>query len=243
VTVPSVTGSQMAAVDRIMAERFGVQPVQLMEVAGHAIADAVRSRFARSLRGHDPIVILAGSGGNGGDALVAARFLHAWGAPVRIITSKPVSTLTGLAGQHLQSAAALGIPIDDASTDLSGASLVIDGLLGFSTTEPPTGRTTELIERANAQPAPVLAIDVPSGMNATTGEAYEPCIRATVTVTLALPKRGLLEASARPWVGSLLLADIGIPPAAYTQLCVNVPPNLFATGTIVPVPHGEGIDG
>jgi NAD(P)H-hydrate epimerase len=233
----------MAAVDRIMAERFRVQPVQLMEVAGHAIADAVRSRFAGSLRGHDPIVILAGSGGNGGDALVAARFLHAWGAPVRIVTSKPVSALTGLAGQHLQSAAALGIPIDDASTDLSGASLAIDGLLGFSTTEPPTGRTAELIERVNAQPAPVLAIDVPSGMNATTGEAYEPCIQAAVTVTLALPKRGLLEASARPWVGSLVLADIGIPPAAYAELGVTVPDDLFVAGALVPVLNGEASDG
>lgn len=242
-TVPSVTAGQMAAVDRIMAERFGVQPVQLMEVAGYAIADAVRVRFAGSLRGPDQIVILAGSGGNGGDALVAARFLHAWGAPVRIATSKSAGALTGLAGQHLQSAAALGIPVDDASTDLSGASLVIDGLLGFSTTQPPTGRTAELITHANAQPAPVLAIDVPSGMNATTGETYEPCIRAAVTVTLALPKRGLLEEHAKPFVGSLLLTDIGIPPAAYTQLCVDVPPNLFATGTIVPVPHGEGIDG
>jgi NAD(P)H-hydrate epimerase len=233
----------MAAVDRIMAERFGVQPVQLMEVAGLAIATAVRAWFASSLRGPDPIVILAGSGGNGGDALVAARFLHAWSAPIRIVTGKPVGDLTDLAGQHLRSADALGIPIDDSSTDLTGASLVIDGLLGFSTTHAPSGRTAELIQRANAQPAPVLAIDVPSGINATTGEAYDPCIRAGLTVTLALPKSGLLAPRAQPFVSTLLLADIGVPPVAYAQLGVPVPADLFAGGTLVPVPPVDSNDG
>jgi NAD(P)H-hydrate epimerase len=97
------------------------------------------------------------------------------------------------------------------------ASLVIDGLIGYSLSGPPRGNFAMLIDWANRAAAPVLALDVPSGLDATSGTVWEPCIRATATMTLALPKRGLLARGARGAVGELYLADIGVPPQLYAR--------------------------
>lgn len=121
---------------------------------------------------------------------------------------------------------------------LPSADLIIDGLLGFGLSGSPTGTAARLIAAANTHPAPLLAIDLPSGLDARTGEPYEPCIRATATLTLALPKTGLLAPSARPYTGELAVADIGVPPAAYARLGVEVG-HLFSERSIVQV-MGDG---
>lgn len=95
--------------------------------------------------------------------------------------------------------------------------LVVDGLIGYSLQGAPRGAAAALIRAANASGAPVLSLDVPSGIDATTGEAYEPTVRATATMTLALPKIGLGAAEARRYVGELYLADISVPPALYRR--------------------------
>jgi len=102
--------------------------------------------------------------------------------------------------------------------------LIIDGLLGFSTTSAPTGSTADLIRATNASGTPILAIDVPSGLQSSTGEVFEPTIRATNTITLGLPKTGLLPDVARPVIGELWIADIGIPLAAYAAAGISVDP-------------------
>jgi len=239
--IPAVTAGQMSEVDRIMADRYGVQPIQLMEHAGHAVATFARMLFADFDALDQPVLVLAGSGGNGGDALVAARFLHGWGAKVTVVLGKPAGRLGGLAAAHLASVRALGIPVVDGDglDALPEAAVVIDGLLGSGTGSAPTGTVARLIELANDHPGYVLGIDVPSGIDADTGEPFEPCVVASGTVTLGLPKTGLLAPEAIDLTGSLVLVDIGIPPAAYAAVGVTVPDDLFSSTWLLPL---RGLD-
>jgi NAD(P)H-hydrate epimerase len=234
----------MAAVDRVMAERFGVGVLQLMELAGWVAASAARAM----LPGGDPrgrrVLVLAGRGGNGGDGLVAGRLLHGWGAEVEARLSHPPERLNPAATRQLVALQALGVPVLPPGEPGSVAprpradeppfDLVVDALLGFGLAGPPTGHVADLIRLANGLGAPVLAVDLPSGLDAATGRPFDPCVRADRTITLGLPKRGLLELPARPFVGSLAVADIGIPPVAYAAVGVEVGP-LFALGSVVEV--------
>ncbi|HEV2067973.1 MAG TPA: NAD(P)H-hydrate epimerase, partial [Thermomicrobiales bacterium] len=99
--VPSITAAQMAEIDRIMLDDLGVEPLQLMELAGHAVASFARQHLLEGDAEGRRVVALAGSGGNGGDAIVAARLLTAWGADVTIVTARPIAEHTGLAGHQL----------------------------------------------------------------------------------------------------------------------------------------------
>jgi NAD(P)H-hydrate epimerase len=233
---PALTAAQMARVDQVMVEELGLAVLQLMELAGRAVAAFARERFL----GGDPrgrrAVVLAGSGGNGGDGLVAARLLLGWGAQVEIFLSHRPEQLREAAAHQLRVLTALGQvyhpPSATATIELPAADVVIDALLGFGLTGPPGGAAATLIRAANAQPAPVLAVDLPSGLEATAGTVFAPCVRAAATLTLALPKRGLLAPAARAFVGELHVADIGVPEAAYARLGLAVGP-VFAEREIV----------
>jgi NAD(P)H-hydrate epimerase len=232
--IPALTREQIVAVDRAMAEKYGILPIQLMENAGRHFAHLARAR----LLGGDPrgkrVVVLAGTGGNGGDALVAARRLHGWGAQVAVALTREASAFGGLPAQQLTSLLRLGLPIVGAGqvAGLGPADAVLDGLIGFSLSGPPRGAAAELIRWANGQGTPVLAMDTPSGLDAGTGELHEPAIIAAATLTLALPKVGLLTAEAAPYVGELYLADIGVPPQLYQGFGLEVGP-LFARDEIL----------
>ena len=226
VDLPVVTGDQMAAVDRAMAAVLGLDIRQIMETAGRQVAV-----FARRMLGGDPngrrVVLICGTGGNGGDGMVAARYLQGWGADVRVILSRePDPDRHAVAAHQLGVLRAMGITAG-ASTIIPDCDLIIDGLLGFSTSSAPTGSTADLIRAANQSGAPILAIDVPSGLHSSTGEAFDPTIHATVTLTLGLPKTGLRVDTARATVGELGVADIGIPLAAYAAAGITVGP-IFA---------------
>jgi NAD(P)H-hydrate epimerase len=229
----------MAEIDRIMLEEFGVETMQLMEVAGRAVAVFARQRFlgvdARGKR----VAVLCGSGGNGGDGMVAARYLAVWGASPEVWLGRRPVPDKGIAAHQLAILEHLGVPIHEPtpSPSLPESDLVIDALLGFSLSGAPTGETAALIRAANAQPSPILAVDLPSGLEATDGTAYDPCIRATATLTLALPKAGLLVPSARDVAGELVVADIGVPAAAYARIGVDVSP-LFATAEFLAIEEG-----
>jgi NAD(P)H-hydrate epimerase len=111
------------------------------------------------------------------------------------------------------------------------ADLVIDAILGYSLQGDPRGRAAELIGWCLAQSAPVCSLDTPSGLDVTTGEPRRPCVRATATLTIALPKAGLARASDN--VGVLFVGDISVPPALYERLGLGMPHDLFADGPIV----------
>lgn len=218
-TLPLVTGSQMAAVDHAMVEVCGLELLQVMEIAGRAVA-----RVARILQPAGPVAVLCGSGGNGGDGFVCARHLAGWGFDVRCWLVKPADEYRGLAAHNLHVCQKLGMPIVGPADriDLSEVDLVIDGLFGFGLIAAPSGRAADLIAAANRSRARVLAIDMPSGVDATTGVAFLSSIVADVTLTLGLPKVGLLVENGPIHAGSVVVADIGIPAAAYAAAGIPV---------------------
>lgn len=228
--IPALTTEQMREVDCLMVEEFGIQLIQMMENAGRGFAALARDRFL----GGDPrgshVLILAGSGGNGGGGLVAGRRLHAWGAGVTVFLSRKPEDMGGVPVQQLSILQAMeGIHIVSPLGDQNfpRADLILDALIGYNLKGAPRGAAAPLIERAMDHGAPILSLDVPTGIEAGTGKVYTPHIRADATLTLALPKTGLFVEETRPGVGELYLADIGVPPELYQGMGISVGP-IFA---------------
>jgi NAD(P)H-hydrate epimerase len=232
--IPAITAEQMALVDRIVTADYGIALLQMMELAGRHLADLARTRAL----GGDPrgtrVLVLAGSGGNGGGGLVAARRLRGWGADVAVWLTRDATELRGTAAHHLRTLRAIGVPIHNpvGEPGLPPADLVVDALVGYRLAGPPTGTVAALIRAANAHGAPVLSLDLPSGLDATTGAVADPCVRATATLTLALPKLGLWRPGAHEVTGELFLADIGVPEAVYARLGLSVGP-IFAGQDVI----------
>jgi NAD(P)H-hydrate epimerase len=175
------------------------------------------------------IAILAGSGGNGGGGLCCARHLHNRGLEVCLILSKDPGELAGAARAQLDILRAAGLcPLAPprAQAALSRARIVVDALIGYSLRGAPRGRAAELIRACNAHASRVLSLDLPSGLDATTGETPGAVVRPERTLTLALPKTGLRHAPGGPGhgAGDLYLADIGIPPEVYARLDIPYRP-------------------
>ena len=228
-SVPTVSVEQMREVDRLMEEQYGAVLLQMMENAGRNLAHlARRSYFDDDARGRK-ILVLAGSGGNGGGGLVCARRLHNWGAEVRVWLTKSADELGTVPRRQFDIVAAMGIPVTIAigSVDLPAADLIVDAIIGYSLSGAPIGSAAALVTAANRHAAPVLSLDTPSGLDTDTGVPHEPAIRADATMTLALPKTGLLASVAAEHVGELYLADISVPPALYSALGITVGP-IFA---------------
>ncbi len=248
----------MRKIDRLAEERYGISSFILMEVAGLAVARVARDLLKPPISDR-AIVILAGPGNNGGDGLVAARRLAGWGAEVAVFTSYELDHARGLSERQVELATGAGVSVEPwtvsenedeegepgdieevdveaevsaDATDLGTYDLVIDALLGFGATGPPREPVAEMIEAANESGAPILALDVPSGLDAASGEAADPAVRAKATVTLALPKTGLVGGLARSHVGFLYLADIGVPWPLLAEVGVD-PDGLFAEDDIM----------
>lgn len=209
--LPIVTGAQMAAVDTAIVQVCGLELMQVMETAGRAVAVV-----ARQLQPRGPIAVLCGSGGNGGDGFVCARYLAGWGFAVDCWLSKPAMEMSGLAAHQMNVCRNLEIPVHnpDAAIDFGSDALIVDGLFGFGLAAAPVNRAANLIEASNRSGIPVISIDLPSGVDATSGAAYRPAISASLTVTLGLPKVGLLTGDGPIHAGQVVVADIGIPAAA-----------------------------
>jgi NAD(P)H-hydrate epimerase len=211
--VPSVTTDQMREVDRVAVEEFGLSILQMMENAGRTLAEHALEMLGR-MKG--AIVILAGGGGNGGGGLCCARHLHNRGAPVAVVLDREGTALTGAARKQMMTLQAAGIQPeapDQVDELLDRTQLVVDALIGYGLAATPRGRTADLIDVCNRRSARVLSLDVPSGLDATTGDAPGAIIHPERTVTLALPKTGLYRVP-----GELYLADIGIPPEVFRRL-------------------------
>ena len=195
-----------------------------MENAGRNLAHLARTRFLDGDPRRRSVLVLAGGGGNGGGALVAARRLSNWGANVTVVLGQPPGKMTAVPGHQLDILGRMNVPIVDEGM-LPAApppAVVLDGLIGYSLAGPPFGRIAELIRLANSLDAPILALDVPSGLDTSTGVAFDPVIRATATMTLALPKQGLRVASTSALIGELYLADISVPPGLYQRPPLNI---------------------
>lgn len=226
VTVPAISAETMREVDRIAIGEVGPNLFQMMENAGRALAATALRRLGPDSRSI-PILVLAGTGGNGGGAICAARHLANRGCDVSVMLTAP-DRLSPVPAQQLR----VYRGTDGKLLDLKGLGshrpgLLLDGLLGYGLVGPARGLAARLIETALDYASPVIALDVPSGVDASTGAA-EVHLPATVTLTLALPKTGLdVEA-----VGELHLADLGIPVEVYRRAGLDVPDDIFGNDFI-----------
>ena len=156
------------------------------------------------------------------------------GAAPTVVLSKLPSELSGVTARQQRIAAALGVDIADGETAFTADhDLIVDGLLGFSGRGDPRGTVADLIGRANLHAAPTLAIDLPSGLDATTGERGDPCIVAAATIALVLPKRGFATTAGRTACGEIMVGDIGVPPSVLARAGIEVPPGIFARSPVI----------
>jgi len=231
--LPVISADQMIEVDRIMTDDLGIDLVRMMENAGRGLARLVLELGPDEDRHR--VVVLAGSGGNGGGALVAARRLAGWGSSVEVHVSRPIGEYRGVPGQQLEILGSMGVMIRDAAIPIVDGTppMIVDGLVGYSLTGAPRGRVAELIDWVNSTDAYVVSLDVPSGLDASMGETPGTAISANATMTLALPKAGLLSGSAALLVGDLYLADIGVPASLYREAFALDLEGLFDQGDVL----------
>ena len=238
--VGSVSAEQMAEVDRAAIHDYGVTILQMMEQAGSHLAEVARWEVGGHLGGRS-IVVAVGPGNNGGGGLVAARHLANRGAQVRVVLSRPALQMSEPSRHHLATLIAMGAEccvatydLDDVelATVLSAADLILDAILGYRVQDAPHGEEERLIERIAEVGRPILSLDLPSGLDPDTGLAAGQVVSAAATMTLALPKSGLIAGDGPTRSGRLFLADLGLPDALYTALGID-PGRPFAEGRIV----------
>ncbi|MEM1598311.1 MAG: NAD(P)H-hydrate dehydratase [Pyrobaculum sp.] len=213
----AITSLEMYVADR-NAEWLGVPRLVLMENAGAAVARNVISRYpdARS------ILVVCGTGDNGGDGYVAARHLHAAGRRVRVVgLGEPREELARVNYEAARRLWGLELRIAQSPLELLAlqdwfleADVVVDAVLGTGIRGALREPHSTAIELMNTSPAPKVAVDVPSGLDPDTGEVRDKAVRAAVTVTFHKPKKGLLAPHAKRYVGDLVVEPIGIPPEA-----------------------------
>lgn len=228
--VPSVDTEQMVEVDRAMIEDYGIELIQMMENAGRNLAELTSRMLGASLSGRS-VCVLCGRGNNGGGGMVAARHLHNRGADVHVIRlAGELKDVPAKQWQILENMELRNEPY----YDLSEADIVVDALIGYGLDGDLRPEAAVWIEKINAAGKPVLALDAPSGLDTTSGTASRLTVRADATLTLALPKIGLMGESARPFVGRLYLADISVPPGLYRKIGLDVQ-NLFEQDSIIKI--------
>lgn len=221
IEIPSVDEAQMRAVDRVAVDDFGLGILQMMENAGRSLA--LSAMMMAGPASEKSITVVAGTGGNGGGGLCAARHLHNHGHQVQVLLTKPAVDYRRAAAAQLNTLINAGVkptPTDETAHVLSNSDIILDALIGYSLKGPPDGPALELIQTINQSPGRVISLDLPSGVNATSGETPGQYVRADQTLTLALPKPGL----SHPDAGEIFLADIGIPPQVYQQLGIHFNP-------------------
>lgn len=216
--VPEVSRAQMLEVDRLMIEHYQISLVQMMENAGRALALVAKSVFLEGNARGARVAVLTGSGGNAGGALTAARRLANWGAKIELGMARAPEDLTTVPKQQFEILSKIASPRVFGPDALPNCDLIIDGLIGYSLNGAPRGTTAGFIHAANARGTPILSLDVPSGYDAQAGLALTPAVSASATLTLALPKTGMLIPGNAKNVGQLFCADISVPPNLYAAM-------------------------
>ncbi len=235
--VPAISVKQMQKVDHIMIQDYRITLVQMMENAGRHLADLARQLLGGSIVNKN-ITVVAGSGNNGGGGLVAARYLSNFGAEVTVLLGTPERKLKAIPLLRWQTIDKLPVKsIADADEFpqylFKEAHLIVDAVIGYGLNSEPKGKAATVIDMILASENPrVLSLDIPSGLNGDSGMAATCCVKASATMTLALPKTGLLKPTAKPYVGDLYLADIGVPPSLYSKINLS-DQNLFMDGHII----------
>lgn len=211
VVVPMVTAEEMREIDRVATCEVVVGLLQMMENAGRMLAWHVRALA------NEPVVVVAGNGGNGGGGLVCARHLANRGTPVTVWLDREPRDLTGAAATQVGMIDAMGLPVKVGKVEgFPQDSVVVDALIGYGLRGDVQGAARGLIDRVNDSNGSIVSLDVPSGVDATSGAVMGHAVRPVRTVTLALPKTGLVKVD-----GELVLADIGLPKTVFERAGVT----------------------
>ncbi|WP_199621195.1 NAD(P)H-hydrate dehydratase [Paenibacillus alkalitolerans] len=215
-----VTSEEMRRIDRAAIEQIGIPALVLMENAGRAVAEEVIALVKNAPAGSamKRWLILAGKGNNGADGVVAARHLAEAGYEPFVLYAASPAMFAGEAAVQRDIATRLGLPSaacgpGSGTIDWGRFDGIIDALLGTGTRGAPQGVYAELIRQANNSDLPIVSVDIPSGLDADTGEINDPCIRAVRTVALAFTKRGLVQHPGAGIAGEVVVRSIGIPAA------------------------------
>jgi ADP-dependent NAD(P)H-hydrate dehydratase / NAD(P)H-hydrate epimerase len=227
------TVAQMRAMDQQAIQDFGIPETLLMENAGLAAYRVLRDRFPIVGR---RILVLCGSGNNGGDGLVVARKIKADGGHPQVLLLGDATRYEGAAAVNWEIIQQLGIDIlpysNTAAVDdlVRTSDLIVDGILGTGLSKPVRGHYADVIERVNASRRPVVSLDIPSGIHGDTGQVMGTAIHADLTVTFGLPKVGNLLYPGYQYGGRLYTTHIGFPPrltrAKDLVIAINLPPHL-----------------
>jgi NAD(P)H-hydrate epimerase len=211
-----LTREQVRTVDRRAINDFGVPGVVLMENAARGTAEVLLA-----LGIHGPVVVCCGKGNNGGDGLALARHLDNRLVPVRVLLFAHPEEVGGDAAINLHILEKTGVRLDVRNEDplnlellrhdLAAADWVVDALFGTGLTGPLQTLFADVVRAINASSAHVLAVDIPSGLDADTGEPLGATVRAQHTVTFVAPKKGFASPAARSWIGHVHVVDIGAP--------------------------------
>ena len=229
IEIPAITTDQMREVDRIAIEETGPNLFQMMENAGRNLATLALRELGEG-RSRARVLVMAGTGGNGGGGICAARHLANHGVEVSVCITQP-ERLGDVPAWQLKVFS--GTPGKEVMLDevrVGEYDLVLDAVIGYSLGGPPRGAALDAIELINALSAPAISLDNPSGLDTTTGETPGAAVSPEATMTLALPKTGLLPGR----TGNLYLTDIGIPFEVYRCLGVGFQPP-FSEEYIVPL--------
>jgi NAD(P)H-hydrate epimerase len=225
--VKILNAEQMRNIDRRATERFGIPSIVLMENAAIAAVDAIFEHYPDS----DRVALLCGTGANGGDGFAIARHLENRGVVPVILAIGDRGSIKGDALTNLVTCERLGIPIYDireeadietALAHAADADLLVDALFGTGLNRAPSGMHAEVIRGLAELRIPVLAVDLPSGLNADSHEPFEPCVQAEVTVTFAAPKVCHIFEPAALYCGEVIVADISIPEIAIDDEAVSL---------------------
>jgi NAD(P)H-hydrate epimerase len=223
--VPTLNLEQTQTMDRLLVESYGIAPLQWLENGGRALALVAKIMLEDDLVDR-PVVVLAGRGHNGAGGLVAARHLLNWGAWVQVVCTHPTDEIEGVAAHELHTLQMMGAPLAWAEEgwELPPCDLVIDAIVGLGLRGEVEGKARDLIQLANSIIAPILSLEVPSGVDGWSGTCHTPHIQAAATLALALPKAGLLVDAARLACGELYVGDVGVPLSLYSELGLEVDP-------------------
>jgi hydroxyethylthiazole kinase-like uncharacterized protein yjeF len=225
------TAEEMRRIDRITIEKYGIAGAILMERAGLAVVSKV-NEISKAMASGPKIIVLCGGGNNGGDGLVSARILHNQGRDVEVFLAAKPKDLKGDAKINYQAAKKFGVRIFPVQRFLTYSlpltpypCLIIDALLGTGLHKDVRRPLSDVINKINEMSLPVVSIDIPSGISSDTGQIMGCAVRARVTVTFGLPKRGHYLYPGAEYSGELYIEDIGFPHELTTteKILVNLP--------------------
>jgi len=217
--VPVVTRTQMIEVDRRMIEEYGISLLQMMENAGRNLAELSRRRFGGPVNGRR-ILVICGGGNNGGGGMAAARHLANRGAVVTVALAVGANTLKGAPLHQLQTLRKMKVTLIDSLPE-QRFDLLLDALIGYGLKGAPRDQYANWINWINSQDALKISLDIPSGLDADTGVAPGACVQADATLTLALPKAGMMAKETQKYIGDLYLGDISVPPRLLEEMGIS----------------------